>query len=69
MTENSSFPCSFGYGSKIPGTSKSLLVKGKIDPATCGPRLGFLFDPCSFTQNGSMSFKREADPSWFQHHS
>ena len=29
-----------GYGSKIPGTQKTLLVKGNIDPATCGPHLG-----------------------------
>ena len=36
-------PVPYGYGSK--GTPKSLLVKGKIDPSTCGPRLGFLFDP------------------------
>ena len=33
-----------GCGSK-KGTQKTLLVKGKIDPATCGPRWGFLFNP------------------------
>ena len=48
----------FGSGSKIPGTEKTLLVEGQIDPtATCGPPLGFSFWPTSpfpFTKTGFL---------------